>query len=69
MIKQTLSATLGRASTVFNEFAAARLPSNRLTGQEALFLPLDQPAADIAASEGLLYVAGGTAGPAVYRVE
>ena len=43
MIKQTLSATLGRASTVFNEFAAARLPSNRLTGQDALFLHLDQP--------------------------
>ena len=33
------------------------------------FLPLDQPAADIAAAEGLLYVAGGSAGLAVYRVE
>lgn len=33
------------------------------------FLPLDQPAADIAAADGLLYVAGGTAGLAVYRVE
>lgn len=33
------------------------------------FLPLDQPAADIAATEGLLYVAGGSAGLAVYRVE
>ena len=43
MIKQALSATLGRASNAFNEFAAARLPSNRLTGQDALFLHLDQP--------------------------
>lgn len=33
------------------------------------FLPLDQPAADIAAADGLLYVAGGTAGLGVYRVE
>lgn len=33
------------------------------------FLPLDQPAADIAAADGLLYVAGGTAGLVVYHVE
>lgn len=33
------------------------------------FLPLDQPALDIAAGKGLLYVAGGTAGLEVYRVE
>ena len=35
--------TLNRAANALNQFAAERLPANRLTGQDALFLHLDQP--------------------------
>lgn len=43
MIKNAISQTLVRASDTLNQFAAEKLPTNRLTGQDALFLHLDQP--------------------------
>ena len=38
-----IKASLDRATKALNQFAAEKLPSNRLSGQDTLFLHLDQP--------------------------